>query len=363
MKAPFWHRPLKAYVKLCLSLYFRKWQIQGLENVPYNRPVIFVSNHQNAFLDALLILSPLKRMPWFLARGDVFKMNWLKKILSSVHIMPIYRFRDGFNALKNNEIIFSKSAELLLQNQSVLMFGEGNHGEEWRLRPLQKGFARIAFATEITTNWKANLCIVPVGIQYEAREEMRSRVLLSFGNAINVAEFKSSYQAHPNEGINALISETSTAMKKLILHIEPEEHYQDIVQQLMQERTVHKDLAKQLEADRQLAEKLKMEGIAGQQNEVFKKSTPFWKWFNPILIYGLFNNLITHGIQRLVINYVTDPQFKPSLYFLVALIFMPISMIIQATIFYMIVEDALFTVVYAISIPLSGIWGYQFYKQ
>jgi 1-acyl-sn-glycerol-3-phosphate acyltransferase len=363
MNDPFWHAPLRAYIKLCLKFYFKKWQVQGLEHVPYDRPVLFVANHQNAFLDALLVLSPLKRMPWFLARADVFKKDWLKNVLSSMHIMPVYRFRDGFNSLKNNEVIFNKSAEILLQNQSLLMFGEGNHGEQWVLRPLQKGFARIAFATELTAEWSSKLCIIPVGIQYEKREDMRSEVLVSYGKPIEVADFRKTYETHPNDGLTALINATSTQMQQLLVHISPQENYDAIYQELIKERKKPSDLVERLREDKALVDKIKLNKIPQEDVVRIQVKPSKWKWVNPILIYGFINNFLTHRLQKFIITKVKDPQFKPSLYFLIAIFIVPLSMLLQASIIHYIFNDWLITIIYAISVPVSGMAGYQFYKE
>ncbi|HMQ01201.1 MAG TPA: lysophospholipid acyltransferase family protein [Cyclobacteriaceae bacterium] len=362
MKTPLWYKLLKAYTKICLHLYFRKIGVQGLDNVPENEPVLFVSNHQNAFLDALLVLTPLKRSPWYLARADAFGKPWLKKVLTAFRIMPVYRFRDGFSTLKNNEIIFAKCAELLNRNECLLMFGEGNHGEQWCLRPLQKGFARIAFIAASTSDWQNKLSIVPVGLQYEKREEMQSRVLVSYGKPINVADFKDAYEQHHTEGINALISSTSAAMQKLIVHIAPEEDYDRIANQLHHKRVIHHDLAKQLAADQQLVEEIKKTSSAPsyQINEI--KKNRFWKWFNPVLIYGFLNNLITYLVQQALVKKVRDQQFKPSLYFLAGMLILPLTIIFQSIAFHLITQDWQMSLLYAFSIPLSGILGYRFYK-
>jgi 1-acyl-sn-glycerol-3-phosphate acyltransferase len=362
MKGPYWHYILRAYVRLCLKLYFRKWQIQGLQNIPYDRPVLFVCNHQNAFLDALLVLSPLKRIPWFLARADVFNKAWLSKTLRALHIMPVYRIRDGFNSIKNNDITFNQSAEILLQNQGLLIFVEGDHGERWMLRPLKKGFARIAFETEISAVWKSNLCIIPVGIQYEKREEMRSRVLVSYGKAIDVAQFQTQYESQPNNALNALVTEVSKSMQQLLVHITPLEKYDAIHYQLMKRRSWHTDLVEQLKADQHLVANIKSVEIPDPEIISLKKSKT-WKWVNPILVYGLINNLITYLIQRLLIKKVKDPQFKPSLNFLAAMFILPLSVLLQSGIVQYVFSNWLITIVYALSIPICGILAYQFYKK
>jgi 1-acyl-sn-glycerol-3-phosphate acyltransferase len=66
---------LKQYCRLALYFFYRKWQVQGKENIPLG-PVIFVANHQNAFLDAVLVSCSTQRNPWFLTRASVFGKSW-----------------------------------------------------------------------------------------------------------------------------------------------------------------------------------------------------------------------------------------------------------------------------------------------
>lgn len=362
MRPALWYTSLKTYVKVSLHFYFRKYQSHGVENVPVNRPVLFVSNHQNAFLDALIILCSLKRSPWYLARADVFKKPLLKKILSALRIMPVYRMRDGFSSVRNNEAIFKNCAEVLAKNESLLMFGEGNHGEEWKLRPLQKGFARIAFATEELTDWKSNLCIVPVGLQYEDRDKMRSRVLVNFGKPITVSAFKENYLQHPNEGLQALINSTAKEMQQLIVHINETDNYTAIEKKLRKERKIYTDLHQQLLADQKLADEIILKKDFQIENQKYSLLVSIIKKVNPIFIYGLLNNIITFSIQKYLGKKVRDTQFKPSLNFLCALFIVPLTMLLQAGIFYWIFPDVLWSALYAVSIPLSGMWGYQLYK-
>ena len=181
------YHSLKQYCKTALKFYFSKWQVQELVTIPKG-PVIFVSNHQNAFLDAVLISCSSSREPWFLTRANVFSSKLVKKILTVLQMSPVYRFRDGFSTLRKNDEVIDNCVELLSNQNSILIFGEGNHNGQWFLRPLQKGFARIAIAAEERNDWKLGLTIVPVGVQYESHTKFRSRVLVTFGNPISVRE-------------------------------------------------------------------------------------------------------------------------------------------------------------------------------
>lgn len=126
---------------------------------------VILCNHQNALLDPILIacFTPLEIN--FFARSDVFKKPMLKNIFSRLNMLPIYRIRDGRAALKKNDQIFQKAAELLKDKRNLLLFPEGNHHTNYSLRHISKGFTRIidlAFK-----NGVEELEVVPIGINYQ----------------------------------------------------------------------------------------------------------------------------------------------------------------------------------------------------
>ena len=62
--------------------------------------------------------------------------------------MPVYRIQDGVDSLKNNETIFQQCVRILSSKNTLILLPEGNHSGYWRLRPLKKGLARIAFQAQ-----------------------------------------------------------------------------------------------------------------------------------------------------------------------------------------------------------------------
>ena len=68
-----WLHIVRAYLKLGLFFYFKKMHVVGTKNIPKSKPVLFLSNHQNALLDALIIATKCGRFSYFLTRASVFK--------------------------------------------------------------------------------------------------------------------------------------------------------------------------------------------------------------------------------------------------------------------------------------------------
>lgn len=216
-------------MKLGLYLYYGKVKISGLENVPKDSPVLFLPNHQGSLMDVLLIAVDCNRKPFFLTRSDVFKKPVLKRFFAYLRMIPIYRIRDGREALKNNEAVFHQCAELFRNNHAVLMFPEGNHNIKRRVRPLSKGFTRILFsALERTPNLAIH--IVPVGLNYKSCASFPDKVSIIYGEPIVVNTLH-----NPNniqDSVNHLKKVVSDKLKTLTTHIEDLENYENIVRQL-----------------------------------------------------------------------------------------------------------------------------------
>ena len=91
-----------------------------MDNVPKKGPVIFAVNHQNSFLDALLVTTTTPRNPYYLARGDVFGISWISYLLNFINIMPIYRSRDGIKNIRKNEAIIDRKLNDAVENALTL---------------------------------------------------------------------------------------------------------------------------------------------------------------------------------------------------------------------------------------------------
>ncbi|GAB3011840.1 hypothetical protein GCM10027051_13090 [Niabella terrae] len=142
-------------------------------------PLLIASNHPNSFLDAILY-DILFRVPvTSLARGDAFKNEKIFKLLRRLKMLPVYRIREGAANLNINYDSFDACLELFRQKEAVLIFSEGLCVNEWKLRPLKKGTARLAFQA-----WDKGLPlhILPAALNYSAFRKHGVRVLINLGD-------------------------------------------------------------------------------------------------------------------------------------------------------------------------------------
>lgn len=144
-------------------------------------PLLIAANHPNSFLDAIILATLFKRPIYSLARGDAFANKFYTKLLRSLNMLPVYRLSEGAENLENNYSTFSSCIEIFKRNGIVLMFSEGRCINEWHLRPLKKGTARLALSA-----WQQHipLQVLPLGINYSSFRIFGKNIILNFGDII-----------------------------------------------------------------------------------------------------------------------------------------------------------------------------------
>ncbi|MCU0357763.1 MAG: 1-acyl-sn-glycerol-3-phosphate acyltransferase [Cyclobacteriaceae bacterium] len=351
MNPPLSYRLLKLYTRTGLRIYFRQWQSAHTERIPEQGPFIFVANHQNAFLDALLVVCGIKRNPWFLARGDVFKKDWAVRLLTFLRIKPVYRFRDGHAAMRNNDKIIRECVDILKQGECVLLFGEGSHNEAYTSRPLQRGFAHVAFQYMDQTG--KDIAIVPVGFHYEKHEAFRSRVLVQYGEPISAQSVIAGIDDE-RERFNPLLHTVGASMRSLMLVVPHDEQYPQRLKYLLNNRHPQPDMLQQLEADR----KLMKEWNASMSSTSRKRFD--WRWINPIAWYGKLVHLPTDLIMQYIVSKkIKDDQFIGSVKVAVGIFLIPIYYLLAILAWYLVTGNPLFTLTFGLSLPLSGLVAYN----
>jgi len=350
-------RLLRGYASFALNLFFKRLQIHNVKAIPEKGPVIFVPNHQNAFLDAIIVICKSPRHPWSIARASVFKEGLATKILLGIRIKPVFRVRDGWSTLRNNDAILREWAEMLAQEEDIQIFAEGNHNDPYAGGTLQKGFARMAILFKEKYP-DVPLTIVPVGLHYDDHYTFRSRVLLNFGEAISVDKILEQSPTD-REKLDGIVDATHAGMKRLAIAINPDETYKAKVDFLRQHRVYKKDMLEQLEADRKV--------LAAYPNlppVSVKKSSVFWKVINPIVWLGVLTNIIPYRLMNGFLKAkIKDPQWILSIKFAFGLFVLPFYYLIAMVVFYLVVPNVIAAIGVGILMPLTGILATDFLKK
>ncbi|MBS1646395.1 MAG: 1-acyl-sn-glycerol-3-phosphate acyltransferase [Bacteroidetes bacterium] len=180
-------------------------------------PMLITMNHPNSFMDTIALSAALVRpRTYYMARGDVFKKTWAKKILERIGIVPIYRLRDGnMSDVKKNRHSFKVVYDLLNKNKKIIVLAEGISLQERRLQAIQKGTAKMAFGY-IEQGGNENVQIVPIGVTYSYPSQFRSDAYYELGEAIEVKNFYADYQKNQALAITNLTKLIEERMRPLV---------------------------------------------------------------------------------------------------------------------------------------------------
>lgn len=181
-------RLIKIPAKVAIKIYCRKVSVNNKDLLSLNGPLLIACNHPNSFLDAVILATIFKKPIYSLARGDSFKNKFISNLLRKLNILPVYRISEGAENLNNNYDTFATCRDIFRKNGIVLIFSEGLCINEWKLRSLKKGTARLAFSS-----WEEGieLTILPAGINYHSFKSFGKNVEINFGNTIKLSDLES----------------------------------------------------------------------------------------------------------------------------------------------------------------------------
>jgi len=178
--------------------------------------LLFASNHPNSFLDGMILTTLLDEPLYSLARGDVFKKSRVNKLLRKLKLLPVYRTSEGVENLEHNYTTFDACRETFRENAMVLIFSEGKCENEWHLRPLKKGTARLS-----VTSWEQGipLTVLPTAFNYSSFKKFGKEVHLFFGEPID----RDAVLQHETDGklFLSFNEQLNCQLKKMVYEIDP----------------------------------------------------------------------------------------------------------------------------------------------
>ncbi len=182
-------------IRLARPIYLNQLVILHRERARAGRPLLFASNHSGSFFDALILGSIFSQRMHTFARGDVFRKPAVAKWLRRINLIPAYRGTEGGREhLMRNEASFRVVRELFQQQETILIFSEGICVNEWHLRPLAKGTARLAWQTWFGENPQPEMEVVPTGLTYDHFRGGNKKVLVQFGEPLRCDSLKTDPQ-------------------------------------------------------------------------------------------------------------------------------------------------------------------------
>lgn len=209
---------LKGYARFAIRLYCRKIVINKPAWLAADGPLLIAANHPNSFLDGIILTTLFQKPIYTLARGDAFRQKKWNRLLRSLHLLPVYRTSEGVENLSHNYTTFAACERVFARDGIVMIFSEGRCINEWRLRPLKKGTARLALSA-----WQNGLdvTVLPLGFNYSPFRSWGKTVHLNFGEPLQ----KSAILNQDSDGKQLLQfnAQLEGQLQNLVYDIEPED--------------------------------------------------------------------------------------------------------------------------------------------
>lgn len=339
---------LQFWLHVGYRLYFRRVVLLGHKKVPNQKPIILAPNHQNSFFDAMMTAIFVPQRFTFLARADVFRHRWFRKVMYLVSCLPAYRTTDGFAKVRNNEGTFEQCQRLLEDDESILIFPEGNQEFGYRLRPLKKGLARIAL--DYTQRTGEDVPVVPVGIHFEDYRSLDKRLVIAFGNPLSSLNFANTFEESASVGLRRFTEELRKELDTICVSNDDPDQKDDINRYLFSadynDTSDWRDMVKNVNDGSYRNDKLAL--APHQKQRLHWLGTPF-------AFVGLVIFILPYALLQWLTNLISpDKYFAPSVEFVLFLTIFPWY------IFFLSVAVSIWTasfwagVMFFVAAPLAG---------
>jgi 1-acyl-sn-glycerol-3-phosphate acyltransferase len=127
----------RKFTQISFRLLGINFDVKGLENIPENEPVIFVSNHQS-LIDIKLSIAAIPRNFSFISKDILFKIPLLGKYMRTSGHIGIRR-SDERNAYGTLSEVIKK----LDSGKSIIFFPEGTRSENGELGKFKRGISMV----------------------------------------------------------------------------------------------------------------------------------------------------------------------------------------------------------------------------
>jgi len=373
-----------------------------MSSINGKKPRILSPNHVNAFIDPIIIASQLKQNIHFFARSDAFKSPFSRWVFKQIKIDPMYRIQEGFSNLKNNNKTFEICKTLLSNDKTIIMFPEGICILEFRLRKLKKGLARIFFDTEEAFDFKKDVYVVPVGLNYSEADKFGSKLFINVGKPMEAVDYKEQFKTDKVKAINEFTKELERRMQELLVVVNNKEYdglYKSLVKIYVDEKiygSKDRSLKKEHELNCKVADALnkhdgsdflnslnekvkiyfselgraELDDTVLYKEQIEKQSAVniFGRTFLliigfPVFLFGIITNYPPYFIAKRIANkIVKNIEFYASIYFSLSMLLSLLSYAIQLLAIALVFRSWPLLGIYIVAAVVSGLISIKYFK-
>ena len=158
---------LKRFGKMVFKVAFSKVQVNGIENLPKDKPYVIVGNHQS-FFDIPLIYAEIG-VPSFIAKKELTKAPIVKSYLDLSKSVFIDR-----KDVKSGAAALRRISKLIKDKGVVCIFPEGTRTSDGNLLEFKSGTLMIPY--------RYNVPIVPIAIDGNYKLNRKKSCLFNSGD-------------------------------------------------------------------------------------------------------------------------------------------------------------------------------------
>lgn len=212
------YRLLRGLLGLLIRLFYRRVEVVGLEAVPPAGPLIVAANHQNALVDAMLLVATLPRPLRPLAKAPLFRNPLIRPFLGLVGAIPVHRRQEGGSDPARNAAAFAAVGRALGRGEALMIFPEGVSQPEPALMPLRTGAARMLLAAEESAPDAPRITLLPVGLVFHEPGAFRAGwALVLVGPPVPTADVVALGRGAPEIAARLLTDRLATGLRALIV--------------------------------------------------------------------------------------------------------------------------------------------------
>jgi len=330
---------VKLPVIIALLTYFRWITWSNRDRIPKGRRIIFAINHPSAILDFLVAAAFLPYSVYILARGDVYVNPLVRSILASLHMLPIFRFRDGFNRMRGNQDTFDRCYRILEKGKSpVMLAAEGGNSERKRLLPLQKGAAKLAFGAYEEKGFR-DIALVPIGVNYSDVQRFRGAAMVSVGEPLLLENYLETHAQDPRQAVQDLTADLERSLRNEVVAIDraEDETWANPLLDILREKPRRPFSTSRVFLEREFARVARINAMSPEERQACAeaverhrarpkalKKSPWWGFLYAlgVLPFGaawLLNAPPLYFSHWLIRRLVPSPIFFPSIRFVTGL--------------------------------------------
>jgi len=152
---------------------FYNFHIEGIENIPQDRPLVMASNHRS-YADPVILTMPMKRPVTYMAKEELFKNKLFGWFIRKLGAFPVKRGAGDMQVIDD-------SIAILNSGRNLVIFPEGTRSKDGKVGKGKTGVALIAA--------KSGADVLPCGIIFEGEKlKFRGKLTLRFGKVIPAEE-------------------------------------------------------------------------------------------------------------------------------------------------------------------------------